>query len=513
LGAAAPPAEAPLVLTGREGRRRVVLALDAAARRAGLRAGMLAAKAQALVPGLIVREADPAADAKTLDRLALWALQRYAPIVAADPPDGLVIDATGAAHLHGGEDAMVKGMVARLAASGVATRAALADSWGAAHAFARYAARPALVVPPGESSAAILDLPIAALRLPKNMVEDLRVLGFERIGELAAKPRAPLALRFGPELGRRLDQAMGRLGEPIDPVRPPALIEARRVFAEPIGAPETIARTTGKLVTQLCKMLEAKGLGARRLDLLFHRVDNRIEAIRIGTALPVRDVKRLTRLLCDKIQTIDPGFGIEIMRLAATLAEPLAPKQTISSLTKEPEADVSGLIDTLANRVGEQRLYRFAPVASDVPERSVCRVAPAALDTGEAWPDPWPRPARLLPRPEPIETLALLPDHPPVSFTWRGVRRRVKCADGPERVFGEWWKRDAELIAVRDYFRIEDETGERFWIYRAGDGEDAPRFGTRRCRAAARRDALRAGRRGEDAMTGAHRWFLHGIFG
>ena len=205
----------------------------------------------------------------------------------------------------------------------------------------------------------------------------------------------------------------------------------------------------------------------------------------------MRDVKRLTRLLCDKIETVDPGFGIEIMRLAATLAEPLAPKQTISSLAEEPEADVSGLIDTLANRVGEQQLYRFAPVASDVPERSVQRIAPAAPNTGETWPDlwpnHWPRPSRLLPAPEPIETVALLPDHPPVTFTWRGVRRRVKRADGPERVFGEWWKRDAELFALRDYFRIEDEAGERFWIYRAGNGQDA--------------------------TTGSHRWFLHGIFG
>src|SRR3984893_606813 len=491
LGAAAPPAEAPLVLIGREGRRRVVLAADAAARRAGLREGMPATKAQAVVPGLVVKNAEPMADARALDRLALWALQRYAPIVATDAPDGLVIDSTGAAHLHGGEDAMVKGMIDQLAASGVAVRAALADSWGAAHAFARYVARPAIVIPPGESAKAILDLPIAALRLPKNMVEDLRVLGFERIGELAAKPRAPLALRFGLELGRRLDQAMGRLSELIDPVRPPDLIEVRRVFAEPIGAPETIARATGKLVGQLCEALEAKGFGGRRLDLLFHRVDNRIEAIRIGTALPVREVKRLTRLLCDKIETIDPGFGIEIMRLAATLAEPLAPNQTISSLTEEPEADVSGLIDTLANRVGEQRLYRFAPVASDVPERSVCRVAPAAPDTGETWPDlwpnHWPRPSRLLPAPEPIATGTVLADPPPVSFTWRGMRRRVKCADGPERVFGEWWKRDAELIAVRDYFQVEDEAGERFWIYRAGNGQDA--------------------------ATGSQRWFLHGIFG
>ena len=353
------------------------------------------------------------------------------------------------------------------------------------------AAQPTLVVQAGESGKALLDLPISALRLPKNMVEVLHVLGFEHIGELAAKPRAPLALRFGPELCRRLDQAMGRLSEPIDPVRPPDLIEVRRVFAEPISAAETIARYTGKLVGQLCEALEAKGLGARHLDLIFHRVDNRIEAIRIGTARPLRDVNRLTRLLCDKIETIDPGFGIEIMGLAVTLAEPLAPKQMISSLTEEPETDVSGLIDTLANRVGEHRLYGFAPVASDVPERSVQKIAPAAPSTGETWPDlwpdPWPRPARLLPRPEPIETLALLPDHRPISFTWRGKRRRVTGADGPERVFGEWWKQDAELIAVRDYFRVEDEAGERFWIYRSGDGEDA--------------------------TTGSQRWFLHGIFG
>ncbi len=464
----------------------MVLAADAAARRAGLRAAMPATKAQALVVGLVIMEADPAGDAAALEGLALWALQRYAPIAAADPPDGLVIDVTGAAHLHGGEDAMLAEMITRLGAAGFTAHAAVADHWGAAHALARYKARPSIVVPPGDE-AAIAPLPIAALRLPPDMADALRRLGFDRIADLLTTPRAPLALRFGPEIGRRLDQATGQINEPINPARPPDRIEMRRSFAEPIGAAETIARYTGKLVAQLCEVLEAKGLGAKRLDLLLHRVDNRLQAIRVGTALPVRDVKRLTRLLCDKIETVDPGFGIEIMSLTAALAEPLAPKQTISSLTDAPEVDVTDLIDILSNRVGEQRLYRFAPVASDVPERAVARVAPTAPDTGAGWPDHWPRPSRLLPHPEPIETVALLPDHPPVTFTWRGVRRRVKRADGPERVFGEWWKREAELIAVRDYFQVEDEAGERFWIYRAGDGEH------------------------ED--TGSHRWFLHGIFG
>ncbi|CEG10603.1 hypothetical protein BN961_04043 [Afipia felis] len=261
----------------------------------------------------------------------------------------------------------------------------------------------------------------------------------------------------------------------------------RRAFAEPIGAAETIARYIGKLVAQLCERLDERGLGARRLDLICHRVDNRAHAVRVGMATPVRDVKRLNRLLCDKIETISPGFGIELMTLAATIAEPLEQRQAVSSLVEERAPDVSDLIDTLMNRVGERAIYRLAPVASDVPERSVGRVPAMSADTGASWPGHWPRPSRLLPLPEPIETVALLPDHPPVSFTWRGVRRRVRRADGPERVFGEWWKRDAELVAVRDYFRVEDDAGERYWLYRAGDGEDA--------------------------ATGSHRWFLHGVFG
>lgn len=474
------------MLVGHSGRRREVVAANAAAIQAGLRIGMPATKAQALMKELVIQDADPAADAEALDRLAVWAL-RYSPVVATDAPDGLVIDATGATHLGGGEDAMLREMISRLEAVGIMARAAIADTRGAAHALARFAARPWLVVPERESADRIRPLPIAALRLPLDIVDDLRKLGFERIADLMATPRAPLTLRFGPELGRRIDQAIGKTGEPIDPVRPADIIEAQQLFAEPIGAPETIARYVAKLTAKLCQELELRGLGARRLDLLFGLVDNRVQAIRVRTAQPVRDVKRLTRLLCDKIERVDPGFGIEIMRLAATAAEPFAMKQVISSLVDEPEADVSGLIDILSNRVGETRLYRFAPVASDVPERSVQRVAAAAAATGDAWPAQWPRPARLLASPESIETVALLPDHPPVNFTWRGVRRRVRRADGPERVFGEWWKRDAELIAVRDYFQVEDDAGERFWIFRAGDGENA--------------------------ATGSHKWFLHGIFG
>ena len=473
-------------MVGQHGRQRVVVAANKAAQRAGLRIGNPATKAQALIAGLIIQHADPAADALALERLAVWAL-RYAPVAAVDPPDSIVIDATGATHLHGGEAAMLSDIVSRLGQVGIHARIAIADTWGAAWALARFSTDERTIVPSGSIIEAIDRLPIAALRLSDDTVIELRRLGFERIADLLATPRAPLTLRFGPEIGRRLDQARGLIGDPIDPVRPADIVEVQQLFAEPIAAAETIARYVAKLTAQLCEKLKERGLGAKRLDLLFGLVDNRTQAVRVGMAQPVRDIKRLTRLLSDKIETVDPGFGIEIMRLAATSTEPFATKQSVSSLVEETEADVSDLIDVLCNRVGERRLYRFAPVASDVPERSVQRVSATAPASTDVWPGHWPRPARLLAPPELIETVALLPDHPPVSFTWRGIRRRVRRADGPERVFGEWWKRDSELIAVRDYFQVEDDAGERFWIFRAGDGEDA--------------------------TTGSHKWFMHGIFG
>jgi protein ImuB len=363
----------------------------------------------------------------------------------------------------------------------------MAGSYGAAHALARHRARPVLVIAHEATGAAIADLPVAALRLPADLVAGLKRLGFDRIGELEAQPRAPLALRFGPEPGRRLDQAFGRVFEPITPVSAPELVQVVRNLSEPIGAAETIARQIDLLMIDLCARLEARGLGARRLDLLCHRVDSRIEAVWIGTVRPVRDVKHLIRLLGARIETIEPGFGIERMTLSAPIVEPLDYRPAATSLGEAAAPDVAGLIDTLSNRVGTGKLYRLAPVESDVPERSVRKLAPLAGPTRGGWPSCGPRPARLLPHPEPIETLALLPDHAPAHFIWRGIRRRVVRADGPERIYGEWGRRDAEMTAVRDYFQVEDEAGARFWLFRAGDGENA--------------------------ATGSQRWFLHGIFG
>jgi len=477
-------ADRPLVVVARSGSKRWIAAADGLARTAGLHAGMPAAKAQAIVGGLQMVEADPAADAATLERLALWVLSQYSPIVAMDAPDGIVMDTEGADHLQGGERLMLSGIVNRFRGRGLTARVAIADTWGAAHALARVARRETVITPIGETTRFVERLPISSLRLPPTTVASLRTLGFDRVGELAATPRAPLALRFGPEIGRRLDQMFGRTPEPIDPIRAEDAIEVSRAFAEPIGAPETIAKYVTRLVAQLCEALEKKGLGVRRADLVAVTVDNKIQAIRAGTAKPARDIAWLTKLFKDRIEKIEPGFGIEKLSLVAVTAEPLVDTQRVSSLIEEEIVDIAPLIDIIGNR--GLRVYRLAPVASDVPERSVARLPAMSAALGASWTLHWQRPVRLLARPEAIDVIALLPDHPPVSITWRAKRRRVKRADGPERIFGEWWTRTAEFAAVRDYFVIEDDAGERFWIFRSGDGVDT--------------------------ATGSHRWFLHGVF-
>ncbi|NKL63973.1 DNA polymerase Y family protein [Rhizobium leguminosarum bv. viciae] len=478
------PPEQAITVIAKSGARRWVSAADAAAKKAGLRVGMPAAKAQALFQGLMMIDADPVADAEALRRITLWALTVYSPIVAMDAPDGIVLDTEGADHLQGGEAPMLTGIANRFRTKGLTARVAIADTWGAAHACARAINRETVIVPRGEIVRAVERLPISLLRLSEKVVGDLRTLGFRTIGDFANTARAPLALRFGPEIGRRLDQMFGRVSEPIDPIRSPELIEVSRSFAEPIGAAETINKYVGRLVVQLVEELQRKGLGVRRTDLVVEKVDGTRQAIRAGTAKPARDVAWLTKLFKDRTEKIEPGFGIEKLSLVAVMSQPLEETQKTSALVEEENEDITPLIDIFGNR--GQRVYRLAPVASDVPERSVRRIAASAADVGETWTHEWKRPVRLLDRPDPIEVMALMPDHPPVWFSWRGKRRRVKCADGPERVFGEWWVRTSEVEAVRDYFMVEDDVGERYWIFRSGDGVDAG--------------------------TGSHKWFLHGIF-
>ncbi len=471
-------------MIAKSGSKRWVSAADAAARKVGVRVGMPAAKAQAIFRDLLLIDADPVADAVALERIALWALTVYSPIIAVDGPDGIVMDTEGADHLQGGEQPMLEKVANQFRARGLTARVAIADTWGAAHACARAITRETVIVPKGEIVRAVEKLPLSLLRLPDKIVGDLRMLGFQSIGELANTARAPLALRFGPEIGRRLDQMFGRMSEPVEPVRAPEWIEVSRAFAEPIGAAETINKYVGRLVVQLVGELQRRGLGVRRTDLLVEKVDGTRQAIRAGTAKPARDVAWLTKLFKDRTEKIEPGWGIEKLTLVAVVTQPLDEEQRSSSLVEEETTDITPLIDILGNR--GQRVYRLAPVASDVPERCVQRIDPAADDVGQTWVNHWKRPVRLLDRPDRITAIALTPDHPPRAITWRGRRHAVKRADGPERIFGEWWMRDSELEAVRDYYVVENEIGERFWVYRSGDGVDPE--------------------------TGDRQWYMHGVF-
>jgi protein ImuB len=260
----------------------------------------------------------------------------------------------------------------------------------------------------------------------------------------------------------------GRRFEPIEPIQPPSVLAQRLTFPEPLITPEALSTVIARLSAALCEKLEQRGEGARRLDLRFERVDGSAQTIGIGTARASRHVAHLARLLDERLEQVDPGLGVEAMRLTVSLAEPLAPHQ-VDLAPAEDDPDLASLVDRLDNRLGAGRVYRLTPVESDVPERSVRAIPALSPPLGTTWPADLPRPTRLFRPPQPVEVMALLPDHPPAAFTWRRVRHRVRHADGPERIHGEWEKHDSELWALRDYFRVEDEEGRRFWLYRNND--------------------------------------------
>ena len=470
---------------------------------------MTLTSARALIPDLRVFPADPVGDRAELLRLATLLARRWSPTVALDGDDGLLIEVGGVAHLHGGEAAMAKRLIRLLARRGFSARFAIADTIGAAHALSRHGPRrygqPLCLCPPGEHRAMIAPLHPRALRLEATHLDLLRTLGIDSIGALIAMPRAPIARRFGGALIARLDAALGDVAEPVDPIVPPESIAVVQRFAEPIATAEAIAHWLGVLVPRLATALAADGLGARRVELIADRVDHVPQRIRIGLARPTRDPAHLLKLLLRRIESVEPGYGIDSITLHVRAADPLGPQPLVERLDSDSAPDLAPLIDTLATR--RARTWRAAPFESDVPERSVAIAPPldpptrnaAALRADDVrrldlraalhpWHPRWPRPVRLLGRPERLDhVLAELPDQPPRRFSWRGTMHRVVRADGPERIGGEWWRRAGERHAVRDYFRVEDEAGERFWLYRRGDG-------------------LRA-------ESGDLAWFIHGWFG
>lgn len=455
------------------------MALDARAAALGLAPGMALADARALVPELRVIQADPAGDMALLERLRRWS-GRYSPWTARDGADGLLHDVTGCAHLFGGEAAFAADIVARLAGFGFAARVGIADTPGAAWAIAHCRSEDP-VVPPGATQAAIAELPVTALRLTSTAHALLDRLGLRQVCDvlrLAPTDRAAL----DPLLARRVDQALGHQPEPISPCEPPPALHVGLSPAEPIIDGGALGQILDLLLRDLTARLTAIDQGARALALHVFRTDGSTANVTIGTVRPSRDARALARLFAEKIATIDPGFGIERVRLDAQTIEPLPATQAAFALglrASEHWADghVIELVDRLANRLGERAVHGIALRERHVPEHAQ---APVPALTAAAAPRPaQPRPLRLF-RPEPVEATALLPDDPPAVFRWRRVAHRVISAHGPERIEHEWWC--GQRAALRDYYRVEDEHGARFWLFRETDAD------------------------------GAMRWFLHGVF-
>lgn len=465
---------------------------------------MMLADARGMLPKLVCLPADPEGEAQTLTDITDWC-RRFTPLAALDAPDGVMLDVTGAAHLFGGEEKLRAEVEARLAAQGFSARVALAPTAEAAWAVARFGRGCGLpaILPDWEEKEEkeimrrLGRLPLAALQLSDDTLAALAQAGLRRIDDLLLRPRAPLAARFGSALFARLDGLLGRAKHPISPRFEAPLYLTERRFSETILRREDVEASILALAQDLAQLLTRHGEGARSLDLSLFRVDGIVTHIEVGLSRPSRDPQMMTRLFREKIEALcleseadplDAGFGFDVVRLSALAVERLDPAQPHWLLGDDGENDLADLIDRLGARLGMRRVMRFAFADTHSPEFAVAAVPASSfappkilpLSGKECLPQ---RPLRLLARPEPIETIASVPDGPPLRFRWRRVLHEIAAIEGPERIAPEWWKDKVEM--TRDYFRAEDLDGRRFWLFREGLYE---------------------------AETLAPRWFMHGLF-
>lgn len=446
-----------------------VAAVNAPAAKLGIVAGQRLADARAMVPGLFVEPVARDADADFLRRLAAWCL-RFTPVVAIDGRDALLLDVDGASHLHGGEAKLLDELMALIRTIGLTPRAAIAGTVGGAWALARFDPGRILVSDRAKLREALAPLPVSGLRLSTASVDLLARFGLRRVADLLPIERRALAARFRDDTLLRLDQALGDAPEPLIPIEPPAPQRVIRRFAAPILEAAQIENWLELLARQLAGKLRAAGLGARHLRLVATCVDGESSGFELRFGLPTRSVEHVMRLARDKIESVRPGFGIDALRLEALRIEPLSAEQA-ALMTTRGGRDRLSFADLIANRLGRDRVFALAAVASHVPERAARRVAPGEA----AWTEAEGRAARpphLLDPPEMIEVaLAEVPDGPPEAFTWRRVRHRVARAMGPERIAPEWWRGNER---PRDYFIVEGDEGRRFWLFRRGSFGDEP---------------------------------------
>jgi protein ImuB len=480
----------PLVVVAKADNALRLFAVDRKASSLGLAMGQPLANARAMLPVLEVVAADERSDLKLLTRIADWS-DRFTPFVALDGPRGLLLDVTGAAHLFGGERAMLDGIRESLRVRGFAVRGAMAGTAAAARALARY--RDGAIIAPGGEAEAVAPLPIEALDLDPVTTHAFRRAGLKTVGQAAGRKRSEIVARFGAATIAMIDEAMGRAGKPVSPRLPPPGYWKEQNFAEPIVTQEAIRAALQSLAAALAHVLELRGEGARRLEAIFFRADGVVRRIAIETGAPTREPAVIDRLFREKLDALadplDPGFGFDLIRLCATRVERAAFEAADLSGGDREEKEIGFLIDRLAARFGRQRILAFRPNDTHIPEAAwVAMPAQYAQPEKFSWrgirgPGDAPRrPLRLFVKPEPVSFVTAIPDSS--HLLWRGTRHVVTLCEGPERIAMEWWRHRTPRPA-RDYFRMEDDEGRRYWLYRAG---------------AVERDGM------------APQWFLHGVF-
>ena len=483
--------EKPLVVSHKANNALYVHGLNRPAQKLGLYKGQPLANARAMVQPLSIVPADEKADAALLEHIADWC-DRFTPQVTLDPPDGLLLDITGAAHLFGGEAQMLATVTGLIARQSFTVRGAIAGTSLAAHALARHAS--GMIALPGRDAEMITPLSITALDPGDKALRALRHAGLKTIGMVAQRRQSELAERLGRNFVMRLRVLLGAEEQPLQPRRPLPDLMAEQRFAEPIISEDSIAASLLSLAQSLSGIMEREGKGARLLGAAFFRADGKVERIAIRSGAPLRDPKIMLRLLRQKLDALadplDPGFGFDLIRLEALLAEETQPVTVSFDSNENARCQIAFLVDRLAARFGDAQVQRFVPQATHIPEAAA--VAVPAQDreftSDDAWVlkrqvgDPPRRPLRLLEKPEEVSAVvASVPDGAPSRFRWRQCLHEVKRAEGPERIAMEWWKKEG---LTRDYFRVETRDGQRFWLYRDGLFH----------------------------QVGAPRWYLQGIF-
>jgi protein ImuB len=458
----------------------VITAVNAEAERSGIACGQVLADARALLPTLEVEDDEPGKIQRVLYKLAEWCI-RFTPAVALDPPDGLLLDATGCAHLWGGEEKYLHAICEKLSARGYAVRVAMADTVGAAWAVARFGKNPG-VVPAGRHIEALLPLPPEALRLEADAVARLHKLGLHRIEQFLHLPRPALRKRFGLLFLPQLDKATGQVWEPLQLIQPLEPYHERLPCLEPIVTATGIEIALKQLLEMLCLRLQHEQKGLRNAVFKGYRVDGKVEQIAIATSRATHQVSHLFKLFEIKLGTIEPALGIELFVLEAPKVEEHMPKQEQmwEAGGELDDARLAELVDRLANKIGSEHIHRYLPAEHHWPERSLRPATSLVEESVAEWRSDLHRPLQLLPVPERIEVTAPIPDYPPLLFRHRGQVHTITRADGPERIEQEWWRQQGQH---RDYYRVEDEQGHRYWLFRLGHYHDK-----------------------------TYQWFLHGYF-